>query len=190
MYATLTTKGQLTLPKEIRERLGLDAGAILDFQLQPDNTITARHVQADARRIRGLLKSPHAVPLTVEQMDEAVAQHLRDKHVPARSARKWAGQWSASTPTSCCVLAEAVWTLRSAFEQDKVAQLLALKSLLDETAFAFEDREAIVQAVALFESGSCGFADCWVVAKHGRHGCDFTATFDRGMRKLPGFKIL
>ena len=65
MFATLTSKGQLTLPKEIRDRLNLDAGAILDFQVQADNTITARHVQPDARRIRGLLKSPHAAPLTV-----------------------------------------------------------------------------------------------------------------------------
>ena len=29
-----------------------------------------------------------------------------------------------------------------------------------------------------------------VVAKHARQGCDFTATFDRGMRKLPGVKVL
>jgi AbrB family looped-hinge helix DNA binding protein len=48
MFATLTSKGQLTLPKEIRDRLNLDAGAILDFQIQADNTITARQVQPDA----------------------------------------------------------------------------------------------------------------------------------------------
>ena len=54
------------------------------------------------------------------------------------------------------VLAEAVWTLKSAFEQDKPAQLLAVRSLLEETAFAFEDREAVVGALSLFESGSCG----------------------------------
>ena len=88
------------------------------------------------------------------------------------------------------VLAEAVWTLRSAFDQDKAAQLLAVRSLLAETAFAFEDREAVVAALNLFEAGSCGFADCLVVAKHARQGCDFTATFDRGMRKLPGIKVL
>lgn len=82
MFATLTSKGQVTLPKEIRDRLGLDAGSTLDFQLLPDNTITARAVKPDARRIRGLLKSPHAGPLTVEQMDEGVARHLRDKHAP------------------------------------------------------------------------------------------------------------
>jgi antitoxin PrlF len=88
MYATLTSKGQITLPKEIRERLGLDAGSMLDFQILADNTITARQVLPDARRIRGLLKSPHARPLTVEQMDEAVSKLLRDKHAPARGSRK------------------------------------------------------------------------------------------------------
>jgi len=88
------------------------------------------------------------------------------------------------------VLVEAVWTLRSAFDQDKHAQLIAVRSLLEETAFAFEDRKAVVGAVTLFEVGSCGFADCLVVAKHARQGCDFTATLDRGMRKLPGVKVL
>ncbi|MBL0085124.1 MAG: type II toxin-antitoxin system VapC family toxin [Ideonella sp.] len=88
------------------------------------------------------------------------------------------------------VLVEAIWTLKSAFEQDKHAQLIAVRSLLEETAFALEDREAVVAALGLFEAGSCGFADCLVVAKHVRRGCDFTATFDRGMRKLPGVKVL
>ena len=88
------------------------------------------------------------------------------------------------------VLVEAVWTLKSAFEQDRQAQSLAVRSLLQETAFAFEDREAVAAALDLFEAGSCGFADCLVVAKHARQGCEFTATFDRGMRKLPGVQVL
>ena len=92
MFATLTSKGQITLPKEIRDRLGLDAGSMLDFQVLEDNTITARRVKPDPRRIRGLLKSPHASPLTVAQMDEAVSRHLREKHAPAGKGRKSAGR--------------------------------------------------------------------------------------------------
>jgi predicted nucleic-acid-binding protein len=65
-----------------------------------------------------------------------------------------------------------------------------VRSLLEETAFAFEDREAVSAALSLFESGSCGFADCLVVAKHARRGCDLTATLDRGMCKLLGVKAL
>jgi predicted nucleic-acid-binding protein len=88
------------------------------------------------------------------------------------------------------VLAEAVWTLQSAYAQGKPAQLAALLSLLQEPAFAFEDRGAVVQAVAAFESASCGFSDCLVAAKHRSHGCEFTATFDRGMRKLAGVRLI
>ena len=99
-----------------------------------------------------------------------------------------------STPGSLLVtdvvLAEAVWTLKAAFHQDKNAQSIAVRSLLEETAFAFEDREAVSAALSLFQFAACGFADCLVVAKHARQGCDFTATFDQGMRKLPGVKIL
>lgn len=88
MFATMTSKGQITLPKEIRDKLGLDAGSMLDFEILPDNTITARHVKPDARRIRGLLKSPHAKPLTVQQMDEGIAKHLRAKHAAGLGGRK------------------------------------------------------------------------------------------------------
>ena len=98
-----------------------------------------------------------------------------------------------STPGSLLVtdvvLAEAVWTLRSAFEQDKASQLVALRSLLGETAFAFEDRESVGRAAALFEDGSCGFSDCLIVAKHSHQGYELTATFDRGMRSLPGVRV-
>ena len=92
MFVTLTSKGQVTLPKEIRDRLGLDAGSILDFEIQADNTIIARHVQPDARRIRGLLKSPHAAALSVEQMDEAIARHLREQHAATPPDGKTTGR--------------------------------------------------------------------------------------------------
>ena len=114
-------------------------------------------------------------PAQNKRIDELLAEH---------------GALPGSLLVTDVVLVEAVWTLKSAFEQDKHAQLIAVRSLLEETAFAFEDREAVAAALTLFESGSCGFADCLVVAKHALQGCDFTATFDRGMRKLPGVKVL
>ncbi len=88
------------------------------------------------------------------------------------------------------VLAEAVWTLQSAYGQGRAQQLLALRSLLDEPAFCFQDRASIERAVELFAQAKCGFSDCLVVAQHQRLGCEFSATFDRGMRQLPGVKVL
>lgn len=100
------------------------------------------------------------------------------------------GSAPGSLLLSDVVLAEAVWTLHSAYRQDKAAQLLALRSLLAEPAFAFEDRDGVALAVSLFEQHGCGFADCLIAAKHARLGCGFTATFDRRMRGLPGVQLL
>ena len=100
------------------------------------------------------------------------------------------GGTPGSLLVSDVVLAEALWTLRSAYAQDKTAQLLAVRSLLEETAFAFEDREAVVFAASLFENSTCGFVDCLLAARHARLGCDFTATFDQRMRKLPGVRVV
>lgn len=88
------------------------------------------------------------------------------------------------------VLAEAIWTLKSVFEQNKAAQLLALRSLLDESAFGFENRAVVQRAMELFEQSTCGFSDCLIVTKNAQLGSGFTATFDRGMRSLPGAKLL
>ncbi len=114
-------------------------------------------------------------PAQNERIDALLAEH---------------GSAPGSLLVTDVVLMEAVWTLKSAFQQNKAAQLIAVRSLLGEIAFTLEDRAAVADAVTLFESGSCGFADCLIVAKHARHGCDFTATFDRGMRKLPAVMVL
>ena len=100
------------------------------------------------------------------------------------------GRTAGSLLVSDVVLAQAVWTLASAYGQDKSAQQAAVRSLLDETAFAFESREAVGRAAALFEQGTCGFSDCLIAAKYGLLGCEFTATFDRRMRKLPMVKVI
>ncbi len=117
----------------------------------------------------------HDDPAQSKRIDTLLVQH---------------GSAPASLLVTDVVLAEAVWTLKAAFEQDKTAQVLAVRSLLEEAAFAFEDRKAVARALELFEQSACGFSDCLIVAKHAAQACDFTATFDRGMRKLPGVKLL
>ena len=80
MLATLTSKGQITLPKEIRDALELDAGAKLDFSIQPDGTLSVRPLKRSASAIIGLLQRPAGEAATVEAMNRAVASHLTSKH--------------------------------------------------------------------------------------------------------------
>jgi len=99
-------------------------------------------------------------------------------------------QAPASVFVTDVVLVEAVWTLRTVYQQDKAAQVLAVRSLLEETAFALQDRDGITHALALFEASNCGFSDCLVVARHQQTACTQTATFDRAMKKLTGVRLL
>ena len=74
MLATLTSKGQVTLPKEIRERLGLTAGSRLDFSIDDNGELRVRPVATTALGLAGLLRRPGQPPVTIEQMNEAVEQ--------------------------------------------------------------------------------------------------------------------
>lgn len=58
MMTTMTSKGQITLPKAIRDQLGLDAGSILDFALQDDGTIRVCALTHDPLAISRVLPAP------------------------------------------------------------------------------------------------------------------------------------
>ena len=88
------------------------------------------------------------------------------------------------------VLAESIWTLASVYRQPKAELLKALRGLLTEPIFAFEHRAAVQAAVDAFESASCGFADCLIVAKNQALSCTGTVSFDQRMGRLTGVSLL
>lgn len=54
--ATITSKGQVTIPKEIRERLGLEAGQEVEFVLADDGTVEVRPKEPALERLADLKK--------------------------------------------------------------------------------------------------------------------------------------
>ena len=72
--ATMTSKGQITVPKEIRDRLGLEAGRRIDFEIDRSGRLVLRPKSRDIRALRGIVKSPCKRPLTLREMDEAIAR--------------------------------------------------------------------------------------------------------------------
>jgi AbrB family looped-hinge helix DNA binding protein len=84
MQATLTSKGQMTLPSAVRARLGLEAGDHLLVTVQDDDTIILkRRPTAGITALRGLLPRPTRA-LTVAEMDAGIAAHLVVKHQTGR----------------------------------------------------------------------------------------------------------
>lgn len=70
--ATMTSKGQLTLPKAIRDRLRLGAGDRIDFIIKDDGTVVLRPATVDVRELRGLLHRKGLKPLSVEEMNAII----------------------------------------------------------------------------------------------------------------------
>jgi AbrB family looped-hinge helix DNA binding protein len=69
--ATLTSKGQITIPLDVRHRLKLDTGARVEFIEAADGEFLIRPAVADVRSLKGLLRKP-AKPVSIEDMKKAI----------------------------------------------------------------------------------------------------------------------
>jgi AbrB family looped-hinge helix DNA binding protein len=70
--ATVTSKGQITLPKAIRDLLHLDAGDRVDFVVHDDGTVVLRSATVDVRELKGMLHRKGIKPLSVEAMNAII----------------------------------------------------------------------------------------------------------------------
>jgi len=71
METAITSKGQATIPKAIREHLGLKPGDRVKFFLHPDGGVVLLP-KLPAAALRGIIKAPRE-PVTIAAMNEAVA---------------------------------------------------------------------------------------------------------------------
>lgn len=80
--ATITSKGQVTIPKEIRDRLDLAAGTELEFSIQADGSLRVRPKQPAMVRLR------------------AVREQLSDREIDLDAMRRESRQaWSSHLDT-------------------------------------------------------------------------------------------
>jgi antitoxin PrlF len=81
--ATVSSKGQITIPLEIRERFGIHAGTRVDFFVNENDVIEFAPATRSVRELAGVLKAYSSGPAaTIEEMDDAIAAHLSEKHAP------------------------------------------------------------------------------------------------------------
>lgn len=76
--ATITSKGQTTIPKEIREKLKLHPGDKVDFVIGAEGMVILRPVTIDVRDLYGFMKKTGQPAVTLGEMDEAIADGARE----------------------------------------------------------------------------------------------------------------
>jgi antitoxin PrlF len=70
--ATVTSKGQITLPKSVRERLGVRAGDRVRFREIADGTVVVEAETGDLMELFGALVPAHGRSVTLDDMDDAI----------------------------------------------------------------------------------------------------------------------
>lgn len=69
----MTSKGQVTFPKPIRDKLRLRPGDKIEFTLVEDGSLLVTPVTAPVTQLKGMVPKPES-PLSLEALDEAVAR--------------------------------------------------------------------------------------------------------------------
>ncbi len=76
--ATLTTKGQVTIPKKVRERLKLHTGDKIEIMVTGEREAVIRPVSKKVDDLFCKLHKPGRKAVPVEAIDEAVRNRMKD----------------------------------------------------------------------------------------------------------------
>lgn len=78
MQATITSKGQVTLPKALRDQLHLSTGDRIEFIIEEHDVVRLIPHLTSVKNLKGMLPKPSQA-VSLEQMDEAIANGTANK---------------------------------------------------------------------------------------------------------------
>jgi antitoxin PrlF len=82
--AELSARGQITVPRAVRKKLGLRSGQKLQFTLQDDGRILIAPVFARLSALTGILPKPRRA-LSIQDIDEAIQRAAVQRFLKARN---------------------------------------------------------------------------------------------------------
>ena len=86
--STVTSKGQITLPKEVREHLQIREGDRLDFQIEKDGSVRLAPVSGSVRDLYGCLRQTDVPPPSLGDLEEGLMESLAADDERIRRGRR------------------------------------------------------------------------------------------------------
>jgi AbrB family looped-hinge helix DNA binding protein len=77
--STITSKGQVTIPKRVRDRLHLRTGDRLEFRVEDDGSIRVYPIAKKVSEVFGVFAEKASRPYSTEEIDERVRKALRER---------------------------------------------------------------------------------------------------------------
>ncbi len=85
--STVTSKGQVTIPKQVRDRLGVHQGDRIEFVVDPGGSVSLRPLKRSARELAGFLHRHSQTAVTQEEMDASVLESVAEDDERIRKKR-------------------------------------------------------------------------------------------------------
>ena len=76
----ITSQGQVSIPAKIRQILGLGPGSKVEWRVRDDRVTVCRASKYTSEDIHDALFDAPPNPRTIDDMDEGIRRHLREKH--------------------------------------------------------------------------------------------------------------
>ena len=85
--ATITSKGQITLPREVRDHLHVREGDRVEFEIGRDGEVRVRPMTGSVEELFGMLRRPGTPPRSLEEIDEGMAALARQEDERVRRGK-------------------------------------------------------------------------------------------------------
>jgi antitoxin PrlF len=77
----VTAQGQISVPADVRRKLGVGPGSVLEWDQEGDKIVVRRAGTFSSEDIhRAIFAGHQPKKRTVEEMDEGIAEYIRDRH--------------------------------------------------------------------------------------------------------------
>lgn len=80
-HSRLTAQGQISVPAEVRRKLGVGPGSVLEWEEDGENIVVRRSARFTSEDIhRALFPDGPPKPRTIAEMKDAIRKHVRERH--------------------------------------------------------------------------------------------------------------
>jgi AbrB family looped-hinge helix DNA binding protein len=79
-YSKLTAQGQISVPVEVRRKLGIGPGSILEWEEQGERMVVRRAGRYTSEDVHRALFPDAPEPRTLEELKEGVRQYVKGRH--------------------------------------------------------------------------------------------------------------
>lgn len=85
--STVTSKGQITIPRQVRDRLGIHQGDRIEFIVDPRGSVRLKPLKRSVRELAGFLHRKDQRSVSQAEMDASVLEAVAEDDDRVRAGR-------------------------------------------------------------------------------------------------------